>query len=164
MGEGLQSSRFSMWRAVFAMAHADHEVSYEEKMFMQKYFEHVPFSSDQIQVLRQDIETPQSVEEMFDGISEPEDRAEFFQFARMLCYSDGDFDEQEKIIKERLKDLQLNNLDHDTLEKELALSRDLAELQREKEDNEFRDTTQSLLGLGSFLRGMGQGLKDIVMD
>jgi hypothetical protein len=47
------------------------------------------------------------------------------------------------------------------LEKELSLSKEMSEWQREREDNDFRDTAQGLLGLGSFLRGMGQGLKDL---
>ena len=162
MSEGLNESRFNMWRAVFAMAHADHVVTQDEKDFMENYLNHVPFSDVQKDILRGDMEHAQSVDEMFDGISVAEDRGEFFQFARMLCWCDGDFDAQEEEIKNKLSDLQMRHIDMAGLEKELALTREMAEWQREKDEVAFRDTAEDIIGLGAFMRGLGRGIKDLV--
>ena len=162
MSKGLNESRFNMWRAVFAMAHTDHVVTQEEKDFMRNYLLNVPFSDEQRDVLQDDIENPQHIEEMFDRISSPEDRGEFFQFARMLCWCDGDFHAQEEEIKTRLNDLQMKHLDMVKLEKELALTREMGEWQREKDDVAFRDTAGGIVGLGAFMRGLGSGVKNLV--
>ena len=99
-------SQFYMWRAIFAMAHADHVVTNEEKQFMNRVLNEVNFSELQEETLRGDIEEAQDIGEMFVMIESQHDRSRFFYFARMLTWCDGDFDEQEqKILTELAKSL-----------------------------------------------------------
>lgn len=157
MSEEISKSRFHMWRAVFAMAHADHVVTDEEKAFMENYLDNVPFSEEQKEVLREDMVTAQDVSEMFFMITEPEDQGQFFQFARELVWCDGDFDAQEEAIKERLKADQIDKMNLGRLETELHRSRAEARMEKTAEKREFEQQADSLLGLGSFLRKMVGG-------
>ena len=154
MSEIVSESRFCMWRAVFAMVHADHVVTDEERDFMENYLEQVAFSDEQKKTLREDMSTAQNVDDMFDLITDPEDQGQFFQFARMLVWSDGDFDEQEKLIKERLTARQLDKFDMDRIRKDLQESRELAKMQREQDEEQFAQDASGFLNLGSMLRGM----------
>lgn len=103
--QNMTESRFYMWRAVFALAHADHIVTDEERKFMVRILATEGFSEEQETILRQDMETAQEVGNMFLKVSDPEDRSQFFYFARMLLWSDGDFAQQEqKLLTELGKD------------------------------------------------------------
>jgi len=99
--KGVSESEFYMWRAIFALAHADHVVTDEERSFMTKNLAVISFSAEQRDVLTQDIETAQNISDMFLKIEDQEFRSRFFYYARMLMWSDGDFAAQEqKIITE----------------------------------------------------------------
>ncbi len=144
----VSESRFNMWRAVFAMAHADNVVTVQERAFMENYLKQVPFSPRQAEALRQDMEEAQDVNEMFAQIVEPEDYAAFFQFARELVWSDGDMAAQEEAIKERLKAEYMDKFDLKRLERELAQSRAGAQEEREADKTD---------GVVSFLKKMITG-------
>ncbi len=154
MSEGISESRFYMWRAVFSMAHADHVVTDEERSFMEGYLAQVPFSDAQRSTLEQDMAEAQDVYEMFDMITEPEDRGQFFEFARMMCWSDGDYDAQEEEIKEYLKESQLKHVNADKLELELRQSRAIAKMKSTAEGRSMNSDANSLLGLGALFKGM----------
>jgi len=154
MSEGISESRFKMWRAVFAMAHADGLVTDHEKSFMENYLEKVPFSPEQREILREDMRDPEDVNDMLGAVEEPEDRATFFQFARELVWCDGDLAMQEEAIKKRLSAEQMKGLNIDELERELRRSRDAGKRQRAEEDRQDRQ----LFGLfGSFLKKLFGG-------
>lgn len=89
-------SEFHMWRAIFAISHADHVVSAEERRFMIKALNTNKFSPEQRAVLESDMEAPQDIATMFARIEEQKDRSRFFYFARMLLWCDGDFAAQEQ--------------------------------------------------------------------
>ena len=108
-------SMFHMWRAVFAMAHADHVVTPEELSFMRKIMAEMPFTEEQLKILENDISNPKWVGEMFDKITNDDDRSKFFYYARLMVWSDGDFDAQEQAIiselqKKYVKDIDLKNV------------------------------------------------------
>lgn len=103
--EEVSDSRFHMWRAVFAVAHADNFLALEEQGLLSGYLDKVPFSKDQLALLREDMASPQSIEEMFLKISDPADRDGFFDLARRLVWADGMLDEREKALVERLSAL-----------------------------------------------------------
>lgn len=111
----VSESRFYMWRAIFAMAHADHEVSPKEQGFMRNVLDTENFDRQQRVILERDIETPQDPTDMFMQIAEQEDRSRFFYYARMLCWCDGSFDEQEQEIMLRLKSLHVRNVDFERM-------------------------------------------------
>lgn len=99
----MSESRFYMWRAVFAMAHADGVLAPQEHEMLSEFIEKRPFSPPQREVLKQDLEAPQDVEALFENISHEKDREDFFDLARALVWCDGNYAEQERVILERLK-------------------------------------------------------------
>lgn len=120
--EVVTESRFNMWRAIFAMAHADDIVSEEEATFMREAIERYNFSDDQRDVLEVDIKSPQHVGTSFSRISDPQDKSDFFTFARLMAWCDGDFDEQEQLILTELKKVHITTLDFDSLVRDVKLS------------------------------------------
>ena len=125
---GVTDSQFNMWRAVFALAHADDEVSTEEQAFMYKVLAEEDFSPAQRLRLENDMEFPQNTAEMFQSITSQDDRNRFFYLARLMCWSDGNFDEQEQKIMVRLKQIHHAEIDFDHLVSNNAL--ELAEEDR----------------------------------
>ena len=115
-------SQFFMWRAVFALAHADDVVTNEELRFMAETLEDIPFSDAQKLVLQKDAKEEQSVEVMFKRISDPLDQAEFFRIASRIAHIDGDFGEEEQEVMLRLKQLHLQNVDIEGLVGKIDLS------------------------------------------
>jgi uncharacterized membrane protein YebE (DUF533 family) len=109
--EGISESRFHMWRAIFAMAHADGVVTSEETNFLNEYLARLNFSEEQKKTLVEDLEKAQDVGEMFAKITDQSDRSQFFYFGRMLAWCDGDFDEQEKIILDKLRLSHVSRID-----------------------------------------------------
>ena len=103
MSDSVSASRFYMWRAVVAMAHADGIVTPHEVHFLQEQMKDVPLSEGQLQTLTGDISAPQDIAAMFGQITNTQDKSDFFKLARVLSWSDGDFDAQEQHILESLE-------------------------------------------------------------
>ena len=130
---GITTSRFMMWRAIFALAHADGIVTPEENTFMRDALEAHNFSGHQRRILENDISQKQDVGQMFAGIIDHKDRSDFFTFARLIVWCDGDFDEQERIILTQLKQTHIQSIDFDSMVKEVQLAFDESEKDRMKE-------------------------------
>ncbi len=122
MNKTVNESRFYMWRAIFAMAHADGIVTAEESDFLNEYLSNVSFSEEQLNILKEDLKNPQDTSDMFSKITEQSDRAQFFYFALMLAWSDGDFDEQEKVILDNLRLSHIANLNLEQISKSVRES------------------------------------------
>lgn len=111
----ISESRFYMWRTIFAMAHADEDVSPREIRFMAEKLEDVSFTQEQSDILKRDIVEPQPIEDMFQKITDPADQALFFSFAREMVWADGDFSPDEQEILSRLQRLHLEFVNVDDL-------------------------------------------------
>lgn len=102
MGEklktGVPESEFYMWRAVFAFSLVDNILSLEEQTLLQSYLNSVPFSQDQLAILKGDFKTPQPVEALYKKITEKKDQQRFCVLARALVWCEGDMDKQEQTI------------------------------------------------------------------
>lgn len=151
MSEGVSESRFYMWRAVIALAHADNRVTEEEHEFIDRYLHNVPFSDSQREVLIDDVLNAKNVTEMFDQVSEPTDRGEFFEFARMIVWCDGDYDAQEEKLFAHLKDTQMHRVDKGSMEQLARDTRESERLKRAQEDEEFKAQAHRLVGLGTII-------------
>lgn len=147
MSEGVSESRFYMWRAVIALVHADHVVTLEEKELAESYLGNVDFSEEQVAILREDLLEAQDIEEMFNNITDPVDQGEFFGFARLMVWCDGDFDRQEEEIFSRLKDIQMRRVDQDSLQHMVRETREVFDIARLKQDEEFRKEAKDLVSL-----------------
>ncbi|MCB1721440.1 MAG: TerB family tellurite resistance protein [Rhodospirillales bacterium] len=149
---GVSESRFYMWRAVFALAHIDRVVTDEEKALAGRYLESVPFSEEQKAVLRQDLIDAQDIEEMFEQIDDPADQSEFFGFARLMVWCDGDFDQQEEEIFDRIKGIQMERINPEALREMVQQSRGAFNLDRLKEEQAFEEQAKDLVSLKRLLK------------
>ena len=150
MSEGVNESRFYMWRAVVAMVHADGVVTPHELAFVNDYMRDIHLSSEQLEIVGRDLHTPQNVYDMFAKIKTKEDRKDFFALARALSWCDGDYDGQEKIIIEQLEKIHLSEENVSLL----AESRDIFN-EVELNQNQWKartPQTQSLFGFLNKLR------------
>lgn len=77
MNKTVTESQFYMWRTLFAVSHADNIVTEEEMRFMIEALEDLPFSSEQREILSDDIVNPKDIVEMFGKISNNRDQAAF---------------------------------------------------------------------------------------
>ena len=91
MSELVTESRFYMWRAVVALAHADGVVTPHEISFIHEYAQNISFTKGQVSTLADDLQTPQDTYDMFARIMDQSDKKDFFALARALSWCDGDF-------------------------------------------------------------------------
>lgn len=107
----VNESKFNMWRAIVALVHADGEAHPEEDSFLRAKFQNLPFTSEQLEALNADMESPKDVDVFFEKITSPGDRSQFIYFARLLFWSDGVFQEQEQAILDRLHVATISKVD-----------------------------------------------------
>lgn len=114
--EDLTESRFYMWRAVVAMVHADGVVTPHEVTFVNDYINDINLNRKQLQIIGEDLQTPQDVYDMYAHITDLQDKKDFFALARALSWCDGDYDGQEKKIIECLEEVHMNDESRNLLE------------------------------------------------
>jgi hypothetical protein len=98
----VSDDKFAMWRAVFAFALVDGKLTLEEQNILTHHIETVPFSREQVKILRDDMRAPHDVEALYSEISANAHQEEFCALARTLVWCDGDIDLQEKEILQRV--------------------------------------------------------------
>jgi hypothetical protein len=155
----VSDSRFNMWRAVVAVAHADSHVDPAEQDFVNKYLATVPFTDAQKATLNEDLQTPQDVDAMFDKIAEKVDQSDFFEFARGLLWSDGDYEQQEERLFEHLNSTQMFRVSPEAMRKIMQDTRESETLKRVAEDEEFRKEAKESLRLRNMLKVFGKKRK-----
>ena len=153
MTDSITESRFYMWRALFAIAHADEVVSNEERSFMNKTLHDYPFSAAQTQILEQDMLVKQDVSALFGKITDPQDRSQFFDYARTLVWCDGDYGEKEQKILLQLKRAHVQSVDFDSLDDTKSLELDDESLDHYKTPRAAFPAAKA----GFFARLFGQG-------
>lgn len=123
----ITESRFAMWRAVFALAHADGVIVDEEIAFMDNILATYPFTEEQAAILREDMRVQGDAGEFFAQITDRQDKADFFEYARLIIWCDGNFDAQERSILDTLKGAHLQALDEGAMLGEVATTFDAEE-------------------------------------
>lgn len=121
-------SEFYMWRALFALAHADNVVSEQEIRFMSEIMEDVSFSEEQTKILRSDIQTAQDPYSLFAQIEQSVDQARFFALAKQMVWVDGDFGHEEQAIMLMLKQKHVQNVSFEDLVEHVHLELEAEEL------------------------------------
>lgn len=99
---GIHESEFNMWRAVFAFTYVDNMLSLEEQELLHSYLRKVPFSTAQRATLREDLQDPKNVVELYRKITRLEDKERFCVFARAIVWCEGDMSAQEKAILKKV--------------------------------------------------------------
>ncbi len=100
--KSITESEFIMWRAVFAFAFVDNNLSLEEQELLKSYLYQVPFSTAQLVVLREDIQNPKDVVPLYRKITDHADKKRFCVSARAIVWCEGDMTGQEKEILKRV--------------------------------------------------------------
>lgn len=85
-------------------------------------------------ILTGDIKHKQDIGEMFSKITDQEDRSAFFYFARLLCWCDGDFADQEQAIILKLKETHLKELNFEQMIGTVTMELDEEEREWLRED------------------------------
>lgn len=152
MSGPISDSRFHMWRAVFAMAHADGKITREEIEFVDHYLEKIPFSPAQKAALKDDLSNPRKVGDMLIGVTDADDRTDFFQFATMMAWSDGDYDIREQEIVERLAAEQDGIKNRAQILENLRQARAAGALRRALENEEFQKRAGKIASLSAIVR------------
>lgn len=111
----ITTSQFHIWRTLFSVAHADNVFKDEEVQFMTNLMRDINFSDEQTAILKDDISNPKDAETMFHGITDQQDRIQFFDFARDLVWIDGEYDQDEKNMMLKLHKIHVKSVDMDTL-------------------------------------------------
>lgn len=124
MTGNVTESRFYMWRALFAIAHADDKVCSEERHFMHKILQDYPFTAEQARILEADMAVKQDVAGLFEQITNPQDRSQFFDYARTLVWCDGDYGAKEQEALLKLNRAHVLSADFDTLDETAPLELD----------------------------------------
>lgn len=128
----VSDSRLNMWRAVIALAHADHKLTDEEIQFIGKKIKGGKMSADQQEILLSDLQSPAELENVLPKVSEPSDRAMLVYYGRLLVWSDGEYAIQEEKLLNMMNDNALSKVN---LEEAFADARAMAE--QHAEDYEF---------------------------
>ena len=115
----VSESRFSMWRAVAAMIHADDLVLPHEINFIIESTRDIPLTDEQRAILTWDLNHPGDIEMHFSKITNRRDKEDFFYFARAIAWSDGDFDDREQALLQRVRVLPMEKKDATLLESAL---------------------------------------------
>jgi hypothetical protein len=136
MTQTVSDSRFYMWRSLFAISHADAVVTPEERSFMNRILDQEPFNEDQRAILIQDIAHKEDIRILFPRVTEQQDRSEFFDYARTLVWTDGDFTAEEQKLLVDLKRMHVQSVNFENFEKTTGLS--LAD--EDAELDQFRHT------------------------
>ncbi len=148
----ITDSRFYMWRAVFAMAHADGKVTQEEIDFIEGYLDKIAFTEQQKMIIRDDLRNPKKVGDMLSHVVNPDDRSDFFQFSTMLAWSDGDYAVSEKAVIERLLAEQMDHYNEQELLEDMHQARAASALRRALEDEEYKKQAEKVAGISNIVR------------
>lgn len=132
----------ALWRSAVGLAYADHKLTDEERDILHEFFSHQELSEEQLKILDDDIENNVNLDETFEQITDPRDRAHLINIARVLFYADGHFCEKEQELLAELHRRHLDSLDTDFIfseardkaieEKELIEMKDKTELENMK--------------------------------
>ena len=80
---------FRLWRAVFALVHADGKFSDDEKKYIEHVTDQFSFSSKQKSIIQKDIKQKADVVALFNDIEKLDNGRQFFLMARTIVWCDG---------------------------------------------------------------------------
>jgi len=147
MLKSISESKFQMWRAVVAMAHADGRVSKEERDFIHSYFKSLNLSDEQKEQLQRELDEKADFDAILPLISEPADRAQVVHFSRVLCYRDGEFHPTEQNLLEKLNSNAMSKVDFaDALKKSQQLMSENEVSQSEQESKDPKSSNKGFFG------------------
>ncbi len=103
-------SKFNMWRATLPLVKLDGVITPEEENWLKNFFNKVPFSPEQLAIIKTDMDKNTKIEEIIPLITDKVDRATLLHFANMIFKSDKDFHEKEQAFYDKFKASIMGNL------------------------------------------------------
>lgn len=159
-----QDNRFNMWRAIVAVAHADHDVSSEEQSYLEKIITTMHSRSfikdEQKAQLDQDLKQSPDVTEALNAIEDPKYRGQVLYFARMLAHKDGVVCDNEDALLKRLHINATGDVDIEAI-KQQAREATAAKMTEHEIQMDSKRETKGIIGLvDSLLVSLGIDLMD----
>lgn len=115
----LSDSQLAMWQGLVSLIHADGQKHPEEDEFIRLSMKRAPATEDQKAKILEGLENPQPIDEIFPRIKDGKDRSQFIYLARVLFWSDGNFDGQEQKIFDRLQEKTMSQVNLKSAMKEV---------------------------------------------
>lgn len=117
-------SHYSMFRAMIALAWADHELDEREKERVLVYVQNNRRLSDaQKEQLAQDLLEPIELDDVWSDITDVQDRAHLINIADVIFWEDGEMCRTEREVYDRITKAHLATLDEDLIRKDIAACR-----------------------------------------
>jgi hypothetical protein len=105
-GDHVSNSMLYMWRAIISIAHINHKIEQAEKDYFETVFQALwrakNLTQEQLDILRQDIITPQDTFDMLRHINDPSYRGQVITFAYRVARLDGAIDPDEKAVLDKM--------------------------------------------------------------
>jgi len=121
----LNNSNFAMWRALIALAYADHKLTPAEVEFFKKQLGSLELTDSQKETFSNDLRGGTKIADVYGDISEPNHKTHLLNMAYVLFHRDGNFSKIEKnfydeLYNKHLKALDSNRPSTDHAEKDIA--------------------------------------------
>lgn len=115
----MESSKFNMWRALFAFCQIDNSLAEQELKWIEEKSSRLPFTPEQLKTLIQDLKFPPEMISVLKNVTKPSDRSFLVDQMRVLSKIDGNLSMQEKVKIEEFKKIILSNVDLKGLEERI---------------------------------------------
>lgn len=129
----MDESKFNMWRAFAGMAKIDGTVSSEEESFIREKLDGLDLNDEQKATLNNDLEKGIDLNQVFDKITQPSDRAMLLHFARIVFFKDGDYSKEEQWCYDSLNDEILKALNTEKIIEEAKAA--VKEIENDRQKN-----------------------------
>jgi len=109
--KSLSESKFNMWRACMGIVHLDGHASAEELDWAKGKLELVPFSEEQVEILKNDLMDLEKLDQVVEKITDKKDLAFLLHMTRVIGHLDKNFCHIERAFFENLEKKILSNVD-----------------------------------------------------
>ena len=114
-------SHYAMFRATIALAWADHELDAGERERILVYIEHnKQLSASQKEQLREEVNRPVRLDEVWPQITDLQDRAHLLNIADVIFWEDGSMCHSEREVYEKIKEAHMATLDVAAIRADIA--------------------------------------------
>ncbi len=125
----MTKSYFNMWRLVVSAVHADDRVDEAELKMVENYLSELDFNEEQLNLLKKELKTPVSVDEILPEITDLSDRSQSVYFVRLLFWKDQILTSSEEAFLKKVQDYFAQFLNMDEIHAKISLLKKTAENQ-----------------------------------
>ena len=149
------TSHLAMYRAVIALAWADHSLDEKEQIRIHAHLDNNKNLSDaQREQLKQDMHQSIKMDDVWSDITDVQDRAHVINIADTLFWEDGDFSHSEKEVYEKIKAAHMATLDLDFIREDVRNFRKVQLANRKQFQQELHEMRGSFARMMHYLETM----------